>query len=129
MNLNVRTEIHGMDDQSWLGSAHGTDAARSITLKVSLFTPATHYPNGFFRSGTPLGRVTASGLYGPYDNAAADGREALVGFLLTAVAAPASTTSDVSGAMLDHGRVLEARLPIAVDAPGKTDVAGRIQFI
>lgn len=128
MDLSVRTETYGQDDQSWLGSAHGTDAARTITLDVSAFTAGTHYPDGFFPSGLPLGKITASGLYGPYNNGASDGTEVLAGFLFTAVKAPATTTTDVAGALLEHGRVVESRLPIAVDAAGKSDVAGRIVF-
>jgi hypothetical protein len=128
MDLSFKTETFGQDDQSWLGSAHGTDAARSITLDTSAFTAGTHYPDGFFKSGLPVGKITATGLYGPYDNAAVDGRETLVGFLLTAVKAPSATTTDVQGALLDHGRVIDAKLPIAVDAAGKTDVSGRIIF-
>ena len=77
MDLSVVTETFGQDDQSWIGAAHGIDLARSITLDTSAFTEATHYPDGYILSGTPLGRITATGLYGPYDNTtpATDGRE------------------------------------------------------
>jgi hypothetical protein len=129
MDLSLRTEMFGVDDQSWLGSTHGTQATESITLDTSAFTPATHYPNGYFRSGIPLGRITASGKYGPYQGDATDGRETLVGFLWGAVKAPASNTVDVGAAMFTHGKVRESRLPVAVDAAGKADVAGSIRFI
>lgn len=131
MDLSLRTETWGQDDQSWLGSQHGTEAARSVTLDVSAFTAGTHYPDGYFKSGLPLGKITATGLYGPYSNAAVDGRETLVGFLFCAVAAPTSnsTNTKIPAALLDHGKVVDAKLPIAVDAAGKTDVAGRIQFL
>ena len=236
MNLSPVTETFYQDNQTWLGSAHGTDSARSITLDTSAFTEGTHYPNGYFPSGLPLGKITASGKYGPYSaspsevqtvtitgtptggtftltfdgettaaiayNAAAaavqtalealsnlnvgdvtvtggalpgtavtvtfggartgvnvpqitasssltggtapavtvttgtagggsgsDGTETLVGFLLTPVAAPTVNTIDPVGALLDHGKVVSANLPIAVDAAGQADVAGRIQFV
>jgi hypothetical protein len=129
MDLSLRTEAFGVDDQSWLGSEHGTQATESITLDTSTFTPATHYPNGYVRSGIPLGQITAGGKYGPYDNAATDGRQTLVGFLFAAVKAPADNTVDVAGAMLVHGKVRASRLPVAVDAAGQADVAGRIRFI
>lgn len=128
MDLSIKTETFSQDDQSWLGSAHGTNAAPSITLDTSAFTAGTHYPNGYFVSGLALGKITATGLYGPYSDAAADGREVLAGFLFCAVKAPAVTTVDVQGALLEHGRVIAARLPVAVDAAGKADVAGRIIF-
>lgn len=128
MDLTLRTESFAVDDQSWLGSRHGVGECRSVTLDTSAFTAGTHYPNGIFKSGLPLGRITATGLYGPYDNAAADGRETLAGFLFSAVDAPSVNTVDVVGAMLDHGKVVAAKLPVAVDTAGQTDVAGRIIF-
>lgn len=128
MDLTTRSEAWTQDDQSWLASAHGTDTARPITLDTSTFTSGTHYPNGYFPSGLPLGKITATGKYAPYNNAAADGTETLAGFLFTAVDAPSVNTIDPQGALLWHGAVVEAKLPIAVDAAGKTDVAGRIVF-
>ena len=128
MDLSVRKEIFGGDDQRWLGSAHGTDSGMTVTLDKSAFTAGTHYPSGYLKSGTPLGKVTASGKYGPYDNAASDGRETLAGFLLTPQTVPAAD-SDIVAPLFTHGRVVEANLPIAIDAAGKTDVAGRIHFV
>lgn len=128
MDLSVRTETFGQDNQSWIGASHGIDMARSITLDTSTFVEGTHYPDGYIRSGTPLGRITATGLYGPYDNAAADGREVLAGFLMTPTKPGAVPTTDVGAALFEHGRVVEANLPIAIDALAKVEVAGRITF-
>lgn len=130
MDLSIKTETFGQEDQSWLASAHGTEAARSITLDVSTFTAGTHYPDGFLRAGLPLGKITASGKYGLYSDAASDGRQAFVGLLFTAVKAPAVNATPVSGAMLLHCLVVEAKLPApGVDANGKADAAGRIIFV
>lgn len=129
MDLSVRSETFAADDQTWLGSAHGTSAARSITLDTSAFTEATHYPDGFFTSGLPLGKITATGKYAPYVDAAVDGTGVLAGFLLSPVKAPAATTTDVVGALLIHGVIVEANLPVAIDANAKTDVAGRFTFV
>ena len=127
MDLSVTSESWGGDDQSWLAASHGQDMARSITLDTSAFTEATHYPDGYVLSGTPLGQITASGLYAPYASGATDGTETLAGFLLTPVKMT-SGGADVGGALFEHGRVVEANLPIEIDAAGKTDVAGRITF-
>jgi hypothetical protein len=119
MDIAMKTENFSQDDQSWLGSAYGTDEARTITLKTSAFTAGTHYPNGYFPSGLPLGRYTSGGnvgFYGPYTAGATDGTQTLAGFLLTAVDAPQVNTTNVAGALLDHGRVIVAKLPISVDA-------------
>jgi hypothetical protein len=135
MDLSARTETFGQESQTWLGSQHGTDMARSITLDVSTFTAGTHYPNGYFPSGLPIAKITGTGQggvvgkYGPYDDTATDGRQTLAGFLLTAVRAPAVNTTDVQGANHIHGVVVEANLPIAIDAAGRTDLAGRFIFV
>src|SRR3712207_464663 len=126
MDLSLRTKNYAQGDQSWLGSVHGTNMCRTITLDTSAFTAGTHYPDGFFKSGLPLGVITASGMYGPYDDAAVDGRAVLRGFLYAAVDAPDVNTADVQGALYEHGRVVEAKLPIAIDAAGRTDLAGRV---
>lgn len=233
MDLTMKTETFGVDDMSWLGSRHGIGNCVPVTLDTSAFTQGTHYPDGFFKSGLALGKITASGLYGPYagqsnevqtlteggsgltsftithsgntttsldedataaevqaalialahidpgdvvvtggplgtgpfsvtfggkfigtDVAAmtttptggtgtvvvatataggaspsANGLDTLAGFLFGQVAAPASNTTDVVGAMLDHGKVVNNRLPVPVDAAGRADVAGRIIFL
>lgn len=124
MFLSPVTETFGQDDQSWLGSAEGTDRAVSITLDTSAFVAGTHYPDGFFKSGIILGRITASGLYGPYNNGASDGTEVAAGLLLCAVDAPNLTTQDPQGALLWHGRVLVGKLPIAQGTNGGPDAGG-----
>lgn len=231
MDLNVTTETFEQDDQSWLGSEHGTSMGRPVTLDISTFTKATHYPKGYIPSGTPIGRIAASGLYGPYGgrtsevqqfdlgaasagtftisfdgettaaiafnanaatvqaaleelsnvdpgdivvtggplpgtpvvltfggqytgknvpeitiggggltgatvtistttaggSAVSDGRENLAGFTLTAT--KATGNNNVQAVIFEHGRVVEANLPIAVDAAGKANVDGRIVFV
>lgn len=130
MDISVRTKTHLTDDRSWLGSAHGSDATETITLDISTFTAGTHYPNGFLPSGLAVGKITGSGKYGPYSNAAADGRETMVGHLFSAVRPRTDADVDAAGAMLTHGVIVEAKLPSGhgVDANGKTDVAGRIRY-
>jgi hypothetical protein len=228
MDLTLRTETFAVDDHSWLASRHGLGEAASVTLDVSAFTPAIHYPNGFFPSGTALAKLTATGKYGPYNvtdevqtltqggsgltsytltysgqttasiaqdataaqvqaalealsniapgdvtvtgepggpytvtfggtladtNVAqmtstptggtgtvtvgtatgggtegAGGLETFVGFLAFRVKAPAVNTTDVVGAMWDHCKVVNAKLPMPIDANGRADAAGRIIF-
>lgn len=128
MDLTVATETWGDDDQTWCGASHGMDMARPVTLDTSAFTEGTHYPDGYVKSGTPLARLTATGLYVPYNNAGSGGAETLAGFLFSPVKMK-SGGADVQGALFEHGRVVESNLPIAIDAAGKTDVAGRITFV
>ena len=66
MDITVRSEGPWLpEDRSWLASAHGTTATRTITLDVSTFTANTHYPDGFIPSGTLLSEL-ANGMFGPY---------------------------------------------------------------
>lgn len=115
MFLQQTSEAWGQDDQSWLGSAHATDAAQSVTLDTSAFTKATHYPKGYFPSGLAIKKL-GNGMFGP----AAAG-DAAFGFLFTAVKAPDDNAIDVVAAMLDHGRVIVSKLPIPVSGAALTN--------
>jgi hypothetical protein len=229
MDTAVRTEVIGAGDQSWLGSHHGTNACRTITIDKATLVAETHYPDGYLKSGLPLGKITASGKYGPYGgranevqtinlgsatagtitigvegettaaiaynataaavqtalellsnvnpgeivvtggplpgtitltfggrfagtnvaavtvtptgltggtvtvatttaggSAVSDGRETLVGFLFTAQHVG---SGDIVAPLLDHGRVIETKLPTAIDDAARTAVAGRIIFV
>lgn len=122
------TETFGNEDHSWLRSQHGTEAIETAVLDLSKFTKATHYSAGYIKSGEPLGKIAATGLYGPYDDAASDGRETLVGHLFTTQAVREGG-GNITANLLAHGKVVEARLPHPVDAAAKADVAGSIRYV
>lgn len=111
----LKTETFGGGDQSWLGSAHGIANARTEVLDISAFTAGTHYPDGYIRSGTPVAKV--GGVLVPYDatEGTTDGAGVLAGFVLTDQ--KVSGTDDFGVPLLDHGRVITAKLPIAFTAP------------
>lgn len=78
VDIQVYTEqFLGNEDRRWLGARAGTQLLRSITLNPALFT-AAHIINGSLISGMALGKVTATGLWGPYEAAAGDGRQLVV---------------------------------------------------
>lgn len=131
MQLTQRSVSFLQADQTWLGSEHGTTNARSVTIVTSSLTPATHFPNGFIPSGTPLAQYTSGanqGKYTVYVSGGTAGAGTLVGFLLDSVPVH-STSVDSVGALLDHGRIVLAKLPITVDAAGQSAVAGRLWFV
>jgi hypothetical protein len=66
MDISLRTESWTVEDRSWLGSRDGTEFTETITLDTSTFTEATHYPDGYVKSGTVLAKLS-NGLYGPYN--------------------------------------------------------------
>jgi hypothetical protein len=83
-------ETFGAGDQSWLASTHGIYECRTVPLDISAFTEGVHYPDGYIKSGYPLGQITASGLYGPYTGDSTDevqtvteGGSGLTSFTLT----------------------------------------------
>lgn len=117
------------DDPSWIGGGHSADTNQTVTLDISEFDEATHFPNGFLPSGTPIAKVTATGLYGPYTPAdTTPGTGVLAGFLYSPLTVEYADQT-IAGAMLVHGPVVEDRLPTsALDANGKTDVVNRIWF-
>lgn len=133
-DISVSSTAFQVENRSWLLSPHGTEPGTtpSITLDVSSFTAATHYPNGYLLSGIVLGVITATGLYGPYATAAVDGRGTAAGILFSSVKVPnlSDLTKDVGGAMLVHGFVDISKLPIAnaaagggfIDTDGQTDL-------
>jgi len=118
MHLGVTREDFFVGDQSWIGSRDFTPP-RNVTLDLSAFTKATHYPNGFLLSGIAIAPITATGLYGPYDSAATDGRENDTdgGFLFSEIpVSMVDNTADPSGALFYRGVVRSSRLPLSVDA-------------
>lgn len=127
MDLSVRDEVYGAENRAWLGTQHGTQANRSITLDVALFTQATHYPDGQIPSGILLGKVTATGLYGPYSAAATDGRQNPAGFLFDTTRV-ATGAKRLGAPLYWHGAVVESKLPAGhgVDAAAKTALRGAI---
>lgn len=129
MDLTVRDEVFGSENRAWLGSQHGTESNRSITLDVSTFTAATHYPDGFIPSGVVLAEITASGLFGPFDPNAEDGRDTAAGHLFNSIPVRTGATN-IGAPLLDHGAVVESKLPAAsgLDATAKADLAGQIRY-
>ncbi|QMV85189.1 hypothetical protein HW450_12875 [Corynebacterium hindlerae] len=85
MQFGMKTEKFGSGSQLWLGSAHGTDVARTVTIdgkKVSGFK------DGFIPAGTPL-KQSEDGKYEPV----AETSDVLAGFLLADQSFTVVTTS------------------------------------
>ncbi|MFE6186524.1 head decoration protein [Streptomyces sp. NPDC056465] len=105
-------------NRDWLASLHGTDQTETITLDLSKFTAGTHYaastdpvqPYSRFLSGVPVGRITATGLYGLWTKANTDGTQVFAGVVFAeAYFAPGQTR--VPAALLWHGVVHAAKVP------------------
>lgn len=132
-DMSVKSVTFQVEKRDWLLSAHGTEPGTtlSVTLDISKFTAGTHYPNGYIPSGTALGIVTSGGKYGPYDDAASDGRQVCRGFLYSSCNALNTATgaalASVGGAMLVHGFVQSSKLPFT-SGTGFADAAAIVDL-
>jgi hypothetical protein len=110
MDLGTTSRSWGVDDTSWLASRKGLDTCRSVTLDMSTFTKATHYPDGFLPSGLPLAPVGTDGLYGLATGSVVEGH--LRGVVHVPDPAPAK-----AGAALQWEGVVDCRfLPVDLTA-------------
>ncbi|WJV48877.1 head decoration protein [Streptomyces flavofungini] len=134
----ITTSTSYTADRAWLASLHGTDSTETVTLDISKLTAGTHHvastdtaqPYSRVLSGVPVGKITASGLYGAFDPAATDGRQALAGFVFAeTLFAPGATK--VPAALLWHGVVAAAKVPGGIDPSKVTaSVTGpQIRFV
>lgn len=133
-NPAVRPEkSYANEDRRWLASRKGYDTCRSITLDMSTFAAGHLTDKGAIPSGVVLGKITATGKYGPYDTDGADGREVAAGFLFTSVV-PDNTTlasaTDCGATLCWEGIVNQDFLPVftvtgdegLLDAAARTDL-------
>jgi hypothetical protein len=130
MDLSPQTTTtSGLSDKSWLDSTHGLDMNRPITLDLTKFVEADHYPDGSIRSGTALAEITATGLFGPYDDALANGQQVMAGHLYEDEKVNAGSTK-AGAALFRHGAVRRDKLPATsgIDAAGEADVAAHISY-
>jgi hypothetical protein len=102
----------------------------SPAIATAITTPAQPglTPNGYIPSGTAIGKVTATGLFGPYDPNASDGRQTAYGFLfddLAAIRFDGSTASQIpTGAVVNDAVVSLSHLPVQ-SGPGSIDSGGQ----
>lgn len=112
------------ENRAWLAGPHGVEAGTtpSVTLDLSKFNDAKF--NDVVKSGCVLGKVTASGLFGPYDPAASDGRETAVGLLINSFSK--ANKSGRFNARVIHAFINESKLPYTgiggLDAAAKVDL-------
>lgn len=101
-DISVVSTGYQAEKRSWLLSPHGTDPGTTpgITVDASLFTAATHFPNGYIPSGTVL-----SPAGGPYSGTGATG-----GILFSSLKV-SSPSAKIGGAVVVHAFVKTSKLP------------------
>lgn len=110
----LRRETYGSGDQTWLASTHGISNAPTGTLDLAEFTEATHYPDGYIPSGTPVD-VTDLAAVVPYTAPAAGSPALKLGFVLFDL--PVEGGEVTPAAILRHGAVIAANVPGNFTAP------------
>lgn len=110
--LSRTTTTYQSESRPWLLGQEGTKPGDNptATLDISAFTAGTHYPNGFIPNGTMVSRLV-SGLWGPFDAAAASNEH---GILFGSITIPnlADLTQDAAGALVrNNANVDYNRLP------------------
>jgi hypothetical protein len=131
--LSPITENFGPGDQSWLGSRRGVDTAQTVTLDATAC--ASLVTQGYIPSGVPLAYNPSTKKMEPYDHTGSGGtayKATLAGFLVAdvpVVVAPGETgVGDIVAAMLDFGRIVTNRLPVALGTTTPT-TTGQFVFV
>lgn len=65
----LKSESYGSGNYRWLLNTHGLNAGGQGVVDISAFTEATHYPDGYLRSGTPV-NCAARGALVPWTDTA-----------------------------------------------------------
>lgn len=110
MDLTITKESYGGSKLSWLGSRHGVSNARTVTIDRAKLATAT-VTAGVIPAGTPLAKSGTKTE--PFTGGEG---QVFLGFLLSDQAVKAGG-GDIVAPLLDHGRVIVAKLPVAFTAP------------
>lgn len=128
-DIGLQSTSYQAPDRTWHKSRSGTEYKPNATLDITKFN-ADRYPNGYIPSGCVVGKVTATGLYGPYDNTASDGTEVAAGLTYgdcRVVRQNGTTAAKVGTGLVVRGDVTAAKLPFqsgkgSIDTAGKADL-------
>jgi hypothetical protein len=105
------TVVPDSGDYRWLRANWGRDVQVPATIDVALLKDengafldgVVDTNTGIIPAGLPLGKVTETGKYGPYDATATDGRDVLAGFLSAPEQLQGTTFAGVTSTELEVG--------------------------
>lgn len=130
MSIQITSDSWGVDSRDWLLARKGFDTCRSETADLSLFTTGLGFSNPI-PSGTVLGKVTATGLIGPYNPDGADGRQTAVGHLFNPLRlqdAEGNAFTRAPCTVLWEGIVRRDNLPTFSGDEGELDAAAEVDL-
>ena len=102
---NLQTREFRTGDFTWMVNTDGLDYPVTGVLDVSTFTPVTHYPDGFFRSGLPV-NVYDRDVIRPWTDTAGERLGFLKGDVKT------DGVEDVNCAVVVRGNIRVERVPL-----------------
>lgn len=108
LNLGIRKQTFGNEDQSWLGSKVGANDAMPVTLDAAACIAITEFAAGTVLSGVPLKRA-GSGRYAPAITAETADAWLLHTVDLTAGGTQAAANTPTAG--MTRGRIVTAKVP------------------
>lgn len=94
-----------------ISEANGSISREAITVAAAAAALA---------AGTVLGKLTASGKYVAYSNAASDGSEVAAGILYAPLA---DSASDQAAVLIARHAEVDSALLVGLDAPARVDLA------
>lgn len=130
LDISLQSATHQVGNRQWLLSEPLVKL--NATLDISKFTAGTHFPNGFIPSGTVVGKLTAGGKLGPYNDAASDGTQTAYGLTYgdaRVTRQNGTNATQVGISVVVNDAIISAgKLPFpsgtgSIDANGKADLA------
>lgn len=124
----MKTESWSTGNFTWIASTTNIHNNRTESLRLDAFTEATHYPNGFIPSGTPLAVVGGDAV--PYNAAGLDGSEVLAGHLFNDLPVDKQVVdTHYPIALFDTGKVWVNRVPGTFAAPAAANDKTQIIYL
>ena len=125
----IGPKFESQENQVWWGHEN-LQIRDPLAIIASTATDATNSPTSVLRAGLVLGKITASGKYGPYDPAATDGRERAIGVLTHAVQMldPTGVAADRQGITILIGGLLKGPALYGLDGTARRHLSRRFIF-
>lgn len=124
--LKMTREEFGGTDQRWLGSAEGTDTARTVTLDHDAWE--SRVSGSRLKGGEAIAYNTSTNTWVPYASGGTNGTNQLRGFLLNDIPFRVGSGDKVAP-MLTRGRIILKYLPSPVGATATRHANSRFELI
>lgn len=108
--IGVEKTEYTSENRAWLAGPHGTEPGTTPSTTLDLTTFGDAKFADVIKSGCVLGKITASGKFGPYDPAASDGRQTAARLLFNTVNRKPGRQWEGNAGVI-HAFINESKLP------------------